>query len=61
MIDFSLSSDTENTRQMIHAVADQTMRPISREYDEREHETPIEWLNIMWNAAKGMVSFGDTE
>jgi acyl-CoA dehydrogenase len=61
MIDFSLSSDIENTQQMIHTVADQTMRPISREYDEREHEKPTEWLNIMWNAAKGMVSFGDAE
>lgn len=61
MIDFSLSSDIENTRQMMHAVADQTMRPISREYDEREHEKPTEWLNLMWNASKGMVSFGDVE
>ena len=61
MIDFSLSSDIENTQQMIHTVADQTMRPISREYDEREHEKPTEWLNTMWNAAKGMGSFGDVE
>lgn len=61
MIDFSLSSDTENTRQMIHAVADQTMRPISRDYDEREHEKPTEWLTLMWNAAKGMGNFGETD
>jgi acyl-CoA dehydrogenase len=61
MIDFSLSSETDNARQMIHMVAEQTMRPISREYDEREHEKPIEWLSMMWNASKGMVSFGDVD
>ena len=38
MIDFTLSPETTNTQKMIHAVADSTMRPISREYDEREHE-----------------------
>jgi acyl-CoA dehydrogenase len=57
MIDFALSPTIENTRQMIHQVAETTMRPISREYDEREHEKPTEWLNMMWTASKGLVSF----
>ena len=61
MIDFSLSPETDNARRMIHTVAEQTMRPISREYDEREHEKPTEWLDMMWNASKGIVSFGDVE
>lgn len=58
MIDFSLSQEIENTRAMIHTVAQTTMRPLSREYDEREHEKPLEWLNMMWNASKGLVSLG---
>ena len=40
MIDFELSPDIERTRQMIHMVAESAMRPIAREYDEREHEKP---------------------
>ena len=59
MIDFSLSPEIENTRTMIHMVAETTMRPLSREYDEREHEKPMDWLNMMWNASKGLVSLGD--
>jgi acyl-CoA dehydrogenase len=61
MIDFSLSPETENTRNMIHMLAESTMRPIAREYDEREHEKPMEWLTMMWNASKGLVSLGESE
>ena len=38
---------------MIHAVAEQAMRPISREYDEREHEKPWDFLNMMWEVSSG--------
>ena len=59
MIDFELSPAIENTRQMIHMMAEQTMRPISREYDEREHESPTEWHELMWNVSnQSPVSFG---
>jgi acyl-CoA dehydrogenase len=61
MIDFSLSPETENIRSMVHALAESTMRPIAREYDEREHEKPTEWLTMMWNASQGRVSLGDGE
>lgn len=61
MIDFSVSQDVENIRTMVHQVAESTMRPISREYDEREHEKPVDWLNMMWGASKGLVSFGETK
>lgn len=61
MIDFSVSQDAENIRTMVHQVAESTMRPISREYDEREHEKPVDWLNMMWGASKGLVSFGETK
>jgi len=60
MIDFELSQDIQNTRQMIHMVAEGTMRPISREYDEREHETPDAWAQMMWDVSKtaSPVDFG---
>ncbi|MFN8641595.1 MAG: acyl-CoA dehydrogenase family protein [Candidatus Binatia bacterium] len=59
MIDFELSPGIANTRQMIHMMAEQTMRPISREYDEREHDDPAEWHQLMWNVSnQSPVSFG---
>ena len=61
MIDFSLSLEIDNLRTMIHMMAESTMRPIAREYDEREHEKPMDWIHMMWNASKGLVSFGDDE
>jgi len=38
MIDFELSEGVQTMQKMVHAVAEQAMRPIAREYDEREHE-----------------------
>ena len=37
------------------------MRPISREYDEREHEKPWDFLSMMWSASQtsNPVTFGD--
>jgi acyl-CoA dehydrogenase len=63
MIDFELSPEIVNARAMIHMVAEQAMRPISREYDEREHEKPWDFLNMMWNASQtaNPVSFGDAK
>jgi acyl-CoA dehydrogenase len=59
MIDFEMSTQIENARQMIHVMAEQTMRPIAREYDEREHADPTEWHEMMWSVAKGSeVTFG---
>lgn len=52
MIDFELSAEIKNARDMIHAAAEGMMRPISREYDEREHEKPWEFLNFMWEASR---------
>ena len=61
MIDFELSPEIVNTRNMIHMMAEQAMRPISREYDEREHEKPWDFLNMMWSASQtsNPVTFGD--
>lgn len=58
MIDFALSEGTRKQQELMHAVASGTMRPISREYDEREHEKPTEWLHMMWDAAKNLAGAG---
>ena len=61
MIDFELSPEIVNAKNMIHMVAEGAMRPISREYDEHEHEKPTEFLTMMWNAsqANNPVTFGE--
>jgi len=61
MIDFELSDRIQNTRQMVHMVAEQMMRPISREYDEREHEKPWEFLRTMWNVSGSSPIGNDRE
>ncbi len=59
MIDFELSQGVQNQRQMVHMVAEQMMRPISREFDEREHEKPWDFLNLMWQLSGGRTMTGD--
>ncbi len=61
MINFELQDEIINARNMIHMVAESAMRPISREYDEREHEKPWDFLNMMWVASQtaNPVTFGD--
>lgn len=61
MIDFELSQEIVNAKNMIHMLAEGAMRPISREYDEREHEKPWDFLNMMWSASQtaNPVTFGD--
>ena len=63
MIDFELSDTIKQMRQMTHAVAEQAMRPISREFDEKEHEKPWDFLNMMWEVSRGasMTSIGGEE
>jgi len=63
MIDFEMSETIENARKMVHMMAEQTMRPIAREYDEREHADPTEWHEMMWGVSKGsdMVFGGKSE
>jgi len=50
MIDFELEPQVVSRLQMYHAVAENMMRPISREYDEREHEDPWQFFETMWQA-----------
>ena len=52
MIDFEFEPQVANQLKMYHAVAKQMMRPISREYDEREHAKPWQFYEAMWAAGQ---------
>jgi acyl-CoA dehydrogenase len=61
MIDFQLSDGVQTIQKMVHAVAEQMMRPIAREYDEREHEKPWDFLNTIWQVSGGNPITGGGE
>jgi acyl-CoA dehydrogenase len=52
-MDFSLSEAAKKRKETMRFVAEHVMRPISRQYDEQEHEDPWEFFNTMWEASKG--------
>ncbi len=47
MIDFEISPNIKQMQKMIHEFAVNSLRPISREFDEREHEKPWDLINMM--------------
>ena len=56
MIDFELTAEEKAKIQEAHAVAEKKFRPVSRYYDEHEHEEPQEIIDFMWeNRGKGFV------
>jgi acyl-CoA dehydrogenase len=48
MIDFELEPQLVNLLDVYHASAEQLMRPISRQYDENEHEEPWPFWEASW-------------
>src|SRR5271166_1699015 len=52
MIDFELEPQLLSRVQLYHLLAENMMRPISREYDEREHEKPAQFFQAMWEGSK---------
>ncbi|TMC56504.1 MAG: acyl-CoA dehydrogenase [Chloroflexi bacterium] len=54
MIDFELPESIQQQVQMASMIAQNMMRPLSREYDEREaeHTKPMEFINFMWEVTK---------
>lgn len=55
MINFEIPDKIKNQKQMIHMVAEQAMRPYSRELDEHEHERPQVFVDMTWPFAREMV------
>ena len=54
MIDFEFEPQVKAQLKVYHAVAETMMRPISREYDEHEHEKPWQFFEAMWSAAQNL-------
>jgi len=55
MIDFELEPQVMNLLELHHATAEHLMRPISRHYDENEHEEPWQFWEAMWAASHNAV------
>jgi acyl-CoA dehydrogenase len=52
-ISFDLTPNSLRAREHYHEMADAHMRPISRKYDDQEHEMPTEWVDYFWKSGRG--------
>ncbi len=52
-ISFELTENSRNARDHYHRMAIEQMRPLSRTYDDREHEMPQEWVDYYWKRGRG--------
>ncbi len=52
MIDFSIPKPIEKQYAALQTVAENMMRPVSRYFDEHEHEVPWEYINFMHMAMR---------
>jgi acyl-CoA dehydrogenase len=48
-IDFELTENSKTSKAHYNAMAREQMRPISRKYDDQEHDLPTEWVEYFWN------------
>ncbi len=55
MIDFEIPETIQNQNQMVKMVAEQAMRPVSRELDENEHQRPKMFVDMTWPFTQQMV------
>jgi acyl-CoA dehydrogenase len=51
-ISFELTEGARAARDFFQRMASERMRPISRQYDEREHELPREWVDWYWSEGR---------
>jgi acyl-CoA dehydrogenase len=51
-ISFELTPNSLNAREHYHRMATEHMRPLSRKYDDREHELPVEWVDYFWKEGR---------
>ncbi len=54
MISFKKSKAASQTQYALQTVAENMMRPVSRQFDEEEHTIPWAYIEFMHNAMKGM-------
>jgi acyl-CoA dehydrogenase len=58
-ISFDLTDNTLRAQAYYREMAEQHMRPISRKYDDREHELPSEWVDWFWKQGRRGPTGGD--
>ena len=63
MIDFELTPEDEAAIKAAHQQAEELLRPVSRYYDEHEHESPQELIDTLWKRSSeggggGMLGLG---
>ncbi len=57
MIDFEISPEDNTKVEEAHNIAQNLFRPVSRYYDEHEHEEPQELIDTMWDMrGKGFLT-----
>ena len=56
MISFEMPKPLVQTRTVVETVANNMMRPVSREMDENEHEIPWAYIEFMHTATKALGS-----
>jgi acyl-CoA dehydrogenase len=56
MIDFEIPEAIAKTQQEMREDALKTMRPIAREFDEKEHEKPWDYISARWENVKKDVA-----
>src|SRR5512143_3760997 len=54
MIDFDVPEKIAGIKTVVETVAVNMMRPVSRYFDEHEHEIPWDYINFMHTATKAM-------
>jgi len=52
MIDFSLSNDQKQELARVELLARTLMRPLAREFDEKEHQKPWDFIRLTWEQTK---------
>jgi len=59
MIDFEPTQEQTEARDIAHKFAEELFRPVSRYYDEHEHESPHELIDKTWGERnKGTLALG---
>lgn len=52
-ISFEPTENTRAARDYFRDVAERRMRPVSRKYDDQEHDLPREWVDWYWSHGRG--------
>jgi acyl-CoA dehydrogenase len=58
-ISFEMTENTRLARDHYRKIAHEHMRPISRKYDDQEHDLPKEWVDWYWEHGRGGAPFKD--